>query len=248
VETHVGRIGLEVIELKTALASYLVTYSDFPRTPDDPKRALEQARDSTVEQAKGKVLHEKKVSLGSYPGLELIIETPSTIIKSTFYAVKQRLYQVVILLPSDQRVTRDIVKFQDTVAAKFLSSFKLTQSDNKTASVSASAGAALKQGAPSKPQPKVVTRSERALLESAIKQVEPVYTQEARDALASGAVQVQITISEEGRVIEAKAISGNPLLYEVSVQAAKQWVFKPLELSGVPVKVVGTLTFMFIQE
>ena len=61
-------------------------------------------------------------------------------------------------------------------------------------------------------------------------------------------MQVQITISEAGRVIEAKANSGNPLLYEVSVQTAKQWTFKPLELSGVPMKVVGVLTFMFIQE
>jgi len=247
VGTHVGRIGLEVFELKTALASYLMTYSDFPRTPDDPKRALEQARDSAVEHAKGKLLSEKKVKLGSHPGLELIIETPSTIIKSTFYAVKQRLYQIVILLPSDQRVTREIVKFQDTVAAKFLSSFKLTQGDNKTAPAAASAGATRKQSAPSQPQPKALHMSERALKEMAIKQIEPIYTQEARDALASGAVQVQIVV-EEGRVIEAKAISGNQLLHGVSVQAAKQWVFKPVELSGVRVKVAGVLTFMFFQE
>lgn len=248
VETRVGWIGLEVFELKTAVASYLVTYSDFPRTPDDPQQALKQARERAVEQAKGKVLQEKKVKLGSYPGLELIVETPSTIIKSTFYAVKQRLYQIVILLPTDQRLT--IVKFQDTVAAKFLSSFKLTPADHKAAAVSssASASAASKQNAPSKPEPKVVRLSERALKQSAIKQEEPIYTQEARDALASGAVQVAITISEAGRVIEAKAISGNPLLYEVSVQTAKQWVFKPLELSGVPVQVVGVLTFTFIQE
>ena len=52
-------------------------------------------------------------------------------------------------------------------------------------------------------------------------------------------------ISEEGRVIEAIAISGPELLREAAVQAAKQWVFKPTKADGVPVKVQGILTFNF---
>jgi TonB family protein len=252
VQTHAGRIGLEVFELKTGVASYLITYSDFPRMPEDPQTALKHARDGAVENAKGKLLHEKKISLDGHPGLELIIETPSTIIKSAFYAVKQRLYQVVILLPPDRGLPKEIIKFQDSVATKFLGSFKLMPSENKALPVSLTSPAlvdtAINQGYLDKPPAKVLPLSERALKELAIKQVEPVYTQEAKDALASGAVQVEILISEEGRVIEAKAMSGNPLLYDAAIQAAKQWIFKPARSSGAPTQMRGTLTFLFFQE
>ncbi len=56
----------------------------------------------------------------------------------------------------------------------------------------------------------------------AIKKVSPPYPPIARAARASGAVQVQVTISEEGRVIEAAVIGGHPLLRDASLNAAKQ--------------------------
>jgi TonB family protein len=80
---------------------------------------------------------------------------------------------------------------------------------------------------------------------TAITKVHPVYPPIARAARASGPVQVQITISETGEVIEASVISGHPLLRESALQAARQWVFKPTELSGTPIKVKGILTFNF---
>jgi protein TonB len=46
-------------------------------------------------------------------------------------------------------------------------------------------------------------------------------------------------------VIEAAVIGGHPLLRDAALQAARQWLFKPTELSGVPVKVQGVLTFNF---
>jgi protein TonB len=79
----------------------------------------------------------------------------------------------------------------------------------------------------------------------AIKKITPTYPAIARTARASGAVQIQVMISEEGRVISADVVSGHPLLREAALQAAKQWTFKPTELSGVPVKVQGILTFNF---
>jgi TonB family protein len=80
---------------------------------------------------------------------------------------------------------------------------------------------------------------------NAIKRVQPSYPQIAKAARASGPVQVQITISESGEVIEASVISGHPLLRDAALQAARQWLFAPTELSGVPVKVQGILTFNF---
>jgi protein TonB len=98
---------------------------------------------------------------------------------------------------------------------------------------------------PTPAPPKKITVSGGVLQGSAIKRVQPPYPPIAKAARASGAVQVQVTIGEDGRVIDAAVVSGHPLLRDAAVQAARQWVFKPTELSGVPVKVQGVLTFNF---
>jgi TonB family protein len=94
-------------------------------------------------------------------------------------------------------------------------------------------------------QPKKLNVSGGVLQGTAIKKVQPVYPPVARVAGASGAVQVQITISETGDVIDAMALSGHPMLRASALAAARQWVFKPTEISGTPVKVQGILTFNF---
>lgn len=78
-----------------------------------------------------------------------------------------------------------------------------------------------------------------------ITKVQPRYPAKAKRVNASGPVDVQITISAEGRVIEAKATSGHPLLREAAEEAARQWVFKPAKLNGVPVETQIVLTFVF---
>jgi len=93
--------------------------------------------------------------------------------------------------------------------------------------------------------PKKITVSGGVLQGSAIKRVQPPYPAIAKNARASGAVQVQILISETGEVIDATVIAGHPLLRDAALQAARQWLFKPTELSGVAVKVQGILTFNF---
>ncbi|HEU0179185.1 MAG TPA: energy transducer TonB [Blastocatellia bacterium] len=98
---------------------------------------------------------------------------------------------------------------------------------------------------PTPAPPKKLTVSGGVLQGKAISRVQPPYPPIARAARASGAVQVQVTISEDGRVIEAAVIAGHPLLRDAALQAAKQWKFQPTELSGVPVKVQGILTFNF---
>jgi hypothetical protein len=68
---------------------------------------------------------------------------------------------------------------------------------------------------------------------------------EARTAGVAGAVAVQVTVDETGNVSEAKAVSGHPLLQQVSVNAALQAKFAPTSLMGEPVKVTGVLIFNF---
>lgn len=79
----------------------------------------------------------------------------------------------------------------------------------------------------------------------AISKPAPAYPEEAKRERAQGTVVVHITVDETGRVIDAAAICGHPLLYEASVRAARQARFTPTLLSGVPVKVTGTITYNY---
>lgn len=74
---------------------------------------------------------------------------------------------------------------------------------------------------------------------------EPEYSKAALMVNASGAVQVQITIDENGNVESAKAVSGHPLLWAESVKSALKSKWKPIELSGKPIKVTGVIVYNF---
>ncbi|MCU0240042.1 MAG: energy transducer TonB [Pyrinomonadaceae bacterium] len=75
--------------------------------------------------------------------------------------------------------------------------------------------------------------------------VKPEYPPAAKAVKASGAVNVQVTIDEEGNVISASAISGHPLLRATSVSAALQSKFSPTTLQGQRVKVTGVIVYNF---
>jgi len=75
--------------------------------------------------------------------------------------------------------------------------------------------------------------------------VKPVYPAAARAVRAEGAVNVQVTIDEEGNVIAASAVSGHPLLRAAAVEAARASKFSPTLLSGQSVKVTGVIVYNF---
>ena len=74
----------------------------------------------------------------------------------------------------------------------------------------------------------------------------PAYPASAREKRAQGTVSVRVTIDEEGKVTEAKAICGDVELRAVSEEAARNSKFMPTLLSGKPVKVIGTIIYKFI--
>ncbi|HVE57705.1 MAG TPA: TonB family protein [Pyrinomonadaceae bacterium] len=76
--------------------------------------------------------------------------------------------------------------------------------------------------------------------------VKPPYPAAAKAVRASGAVNVQVTIDEQGNVISASAVSGHPLLRAAAVQAARASTFSPTLLSGQPVKVTGIIVYNFV--
>jgi protein TonB len=82
----------------------------------------------------------------------------------------------------------------------------------------------------------------------AVHLVTPPYPAIARSAHASGAVQVQVLIDENGNVISAHAVSGHPLLQAAAVAAARASRFTPTKLSGQPVKVNGVIIYNFVAQ
>ena len=76
----------------------------------------------------------------------------------------------------------------------------------------------------------------------------PPYPPIAKAAGVQGTVAVQIVIDELGKVISAKATSGNPLLLNAAVQAAYRAKFTPTVLGGQPVKVTGSITYNFVLQ
>lgn len=92
---------------------------------------------------------------------------------------------------------------------------------------------------------KQVKVSSGVLQSSALRKVQPEYPALAKSARASGAVQVQVTVDETGQVIGANVIGGHLLLRNAALEAAKQWQFKPTQLSGKPVQTQGVITFNF---
>ena len=76
----------------------------------------------------------------------------------------------------------------------------------------------------------------------------PAYPPEAKAAGAQGTVVVRIVVDEGGKVVEAEAVSGHPLLLQAAVTAARGSRFAPTRLAGQPVKVAGVITYNFVLQ
>lgn len=74
----------------------------------------------------------------------------------------------------------------------------------------------------------------------------PKYPKVARAAGASGEVTVEIVVNKLGNVVYAKAVSGHPLLWAASEQAALRAKFKPAVLSKRPVSVRTRIVYNYV--
>jgi periplasmic protein TonB len=97
-------------------------------------------------------------------------------------------------------------------------------------------------------QPVKTTISRGVINGTAINLPKPIYPAAAKAIHAQGDVSVQVTIDENGNVISANAVSGHPLLKQVSEAAARGAKFKPTFLSDQPVKVTGVIVYKFTAQ
>ena len=78
-----------------------------------------------------------------------------------------------------------------------------------------------------------------------LKKAVPAYPPMARMQKVQGDVSVQVLVDENGRVADARVLSGPTLLHSTARDAAKACEFQPAQISGVKVKCAYTLVFTF---
>jgi TonB family protein len=79
-----------------------------------------------------------------------------------------------------------------------------------------------------------------------IRDVAPIYTEEARQARITGIVILETVIDHNGVVKDVRVLKPLPFgLSEAASSAVKQWIFKPATLHGEAVDVVMNLTINF---
>jgi protein TonB len=83
------------------------------------------------------------------------------------------------------------------------------------------------------------------LTSKAIALPQPPYPMMAKQMRIQGLVSVQILVDEQGRVISAQVVTGNPALSTAARDAAMRARFTPTMLNGQPVKIQGIINYNF---
>ncbi len=194
----------------------------------------------SLEQGPYKWLGGKEIELEGFPGIEYqyqYLQLDEVSWQRMFF-VDDRIYTIIADRPLNKPEAKE--------PKLFMESFKLLAlSPDGIGAPPPPPPPAPGQSFGQELKPGIIRVSGGVLTGAAIKKIHPRYPSEALSSRATGAVDVAIVVSEEGKVLEAKAVSGPALLREAAVSAAQQWTFKPIGLSGAPVKFQGVLTFNF---
>lgn len=124
VTTPDGPVDIHTLtfEMQNPPAEYWVVYIDYPAPTVRQKgvgQLLKEARDGSVNNVRGRLLKERDILLGGYPGKEIEYEEEAAgeeVYKSKMCLVKQRLY--IVLVTASRGGSQEH-------AEKFLNSFRL---------------------------------------------------------------------------------------------------------------------------
>jgi len=97
-----------------------------------------------------------------------------------------------------------------------------------------------------RPKPKVLPKE--VINGDALFLPKPQYPPLAKRMGIQGTVNVQVLVDETGKVISAKAVSGNPALTRAAQQAALDARFSPTKIGEQAVKVSGVIVYNFVLQ
>lgn len=78
-----------------------------------------------------------------------------------------------------------------------------------------------------------------------VHEVKPVYSEDMKAAKIAGDVEVEAIVDAEGKVADARVITGAPELQDAALDAVRQWEFKPGEVNHQPVPVIVQIQLTF---
>jgi len=113
--------------VRTSVASYVVTYTDFPNVAKDPRslrKSFDDVREGLLSNGRLRLLSEKNITMGNVPGREIVFDDGANVVTSKMYFVNGRLYQLMFLRPQLSGMPDDMVRFYDGLSSKFFGSFK----------------------------------------------------------------------------------------------------------------------------
>ena len=73
----------------------------------------------------------------------------------------------------------------------------------------------------------------------------PQYPPLAKQARIQGTVTLEVLVGRDGRVNNITVVSGHPLLIPPTIEAVKEWVYRPTLLNGEPVEVITQVDVNF---
>lgn len=95
-----------------------VSYNDIPAEAlksGDANTLLQGGRDGTAKNLKGRVVSDKAINLGAYPGIEFVVEAPDSVrYQARVYVVDNRLYQIMFIAPQNKADQIDTAAFFDS--------------------------------------------------------------------------------------------------------------------------------------
>jgi TonB family protein len=120
--------------------------------------------------------------------------------------------------------------------------FRMPSAPSETAQSQAdsSLGSGVQRASSEEPEP-----SSAAAQGVLLHRVEPEYPEDARQKKIQGPVVLDVHIGEDGAVQDVQVVSGSPELAEASIDAVKQWRFKPARVNGQAVPMQTTITLNF---
>lgn len=118
-QSKLGALEAKMIILDVpGTAFFALFFMDYPKdavSSRKPDELLADARDAAVNNVKGKLASETKVTMNGFPGRELKIDAPGDMtLHARMYVVKDRLYQAIVVLPKSRDSSGDGKKFLDS--------------------------------------------------------------------------------------------------------------------------------------
>jgi len=117
--TDNGKASSPLYELTKDAFKYVITYLDYPFSAEGKERdkLLDTGAEAGITNVGGKVVSNTPISIDSYPGREVKGEMQGILYRSRVYLVRQRLYLLIVWMPTTKASSEN--------ATKFLESFKL---------------------------------------------------------------------------------------------------------------------------